>query len=105
AALMLKMGIYGFLRFSMPIVPDASHAMDFFMIILSLIAIVYIAMVAIGQTDMKRLIAYSSVAHMGFTTLACFIVYRIIQHTGDMADAYMSLEGSMVQMLSHAFST
>lgn len=105
AALMLKMGIYGFLRFSMPITPDAAHHLDTFMIVLSLVAIVYIALVAIGQTDMKRLIAYSSVAHMGFTTLACFIVYKIIHNTSNLPDAYMSLEGSMVQMLSHAFST
>lgn len=105
AALMLKMGVYGFLRFNLPIVPDASHALSWMMIILSLIAIVYIAIVAIGQTDMKRLIAYSSVAHMGFATLACFTIYLIIQRTDNIQDAYMSLEGSMVQMISHAFST
>jgi len=105
AALMLKMGVYGFLRFSMPITPDASQSLDWLMIILSLMAIVYIALVAIGQTDMKRLIAYSSVAHMGFATLACFMVYMIINRTGNTHDAYMSLEGAMVQMISHAFST
>jgi len=105
AALMLKMGVYGFLRFSLPIVPDACQALDWLMIVLSLIAIVYIAFVAIGQTDMKRLIAYSSVAHMGFATLACFMVYMILAHTGSTQDAYMSLEGAMVQMISHAFST
>lgn len=105
AALMLKMGVYGFLRFSMPITPDASHLLAWLMITLSLIAIVYIAIVAIGQTDFKRLIAYSSVAHMGFATLACFMVYRIIRHTGNIQNAYMTLEGAMVQMISHAFST
>lgn len=105
AALMLKMGVYGFLRFTMPITPDASQALHWFMIALSLIAIVYIGLVAIVQKDMKRLIAYSSVAHMGFATLGCYMVYQIISHTGDMHDAYMSLEGAMVQMISHAFST
>ncbi len=105
AALMLKMGVYGFLRFSLPIVPNACQHLYWFMIVLSLIAIVYIAYIAIAQTDMKRLIAYSSVAHMGFATLGCFMIYLIIQHTGNLKDAYMSLEGGMVQMLSHAFST
>ena len=105
AALMLKMGIYGILRFSMPITPDASQHLAGLMIVLSLIAIVYIAIVAVGQTDMKRLIAYSSVAHMGFTTLACFVIYKIVAKTGDVHDAYLTLEGGMVQMLSHAFST
>ncbi|MBY0378591.1 MAG: NADH-quinone oxidoreductase subunit M, partial [Gammaproteobacteria bacterium] len=105
AALMLKMGIYGILRFSMPITPDASQHLAGLMIVLSLVAIVYIAIVAVGQTDMKRLIAYSSVAHMGFTTLACFVIYKIVAKTGDLHDAYLTLEGGMVQMLSHAFST
>lgn len=105
AALMLKMGVYGFMRFSMPITPDASHALEWLMIGLSLMAIVYIAFVALAQTDLKRLIAYSSVAHMGFATLACFMVYLIIQRTGNAQDAYMSLEGAMTQMISHAFST
>lgn len=105
AALMLKMGVYGFLRFSLPITPDASRALDWVVILLSLFAIIYIALVAIGQKDMKRLIAYSSIAHMGFATLACFMIYMILGRTGDIQDAYMSLEGSMVQMISHAFST
>ncbi|NNM58607.1 MAG: NADH-quinone oxidoreductase subunit M [Legionellales bacterium] len=105
AALMLKMGVYGFLRFSLPITPDASRMLDWVVITLSLIAIVYIALVAIGQKDMKRLIAYSSIAHMGFATLACFMIYLILNKTGSIQDAYLSLEGSMVQMISHAFST
>lgn len=105
AALMLKLGGYGFLRFSLPIVPDASHIMQWPMIILSLIAIVYIGLVAIAQTDMKKLIAYSSVAHMGFVTLGCFIVYLIIDQTGSQQDAYVALEGAMVQMISHAFGS
>jgi NADH-quinone oxidoreductase subunit M len=103
AALMLKIGGYGFLRFSLPITPDASHALDLVMIVLSLIAIVYIGFIAIAQTDMKRLIAYSSVAHMGFVTLGCFMLFLIYEQTSNMRDAAMSLEGAMVQMISHAF--
>jgi NADH-quinone oxidoreductase subunit M len=105
AALMLKLGAYGFLRFSLPITPDASHMLDKFMIALSLIAIIYIGMVAIAQADMKKLIAYSSVSHMGFVTLGCFMIYSILQNTNDVRDAYMSLEGGMVQMIAHAFSS
>ena len=105
AALMLKIGIYGFLRFSLPIVPDASRSLDWLMIVLSLIAIVYVGLVAIAQKDFKKLIAYSSIAHMGFATLGCFMLYRIIANTGNLNDAYMSLEGGVVQMISHAFST
>jgi len=103
AALMLKLGGYGFLRFSLPIVPDACRYLDWLMIVLSLIAIVYIGFIAIAQTDMKKLIAYSSVAHMGFVTLGCFMLYVIIGQTNNMQDAYLGLEGAMVQMLSHAF--
>ncbi|MGE3921052.1 MAG: NuoM family protein [Gammaproteobacteria bacterium] len=105
AALMLKMGVYGFMRFSLPITPDASHALSWLMIVLSLVAIVYIGLVAIAQTDMKKLIAYSSIAHMGFATLGCFMIYEIILKTGSFSHAYISLEGGMVQMISHAFST
>lgn len=103
AALMLKIGGYGFLRFSLPITPDASHALDWMMIALSLVAIVYIGFIAIAQTDMKRLIAYSSVAHMGFVTLGCFMVFVIIARTQNVHEAYMALDGAMVQMISHAF--
>lgn len=105
AALMLKMGAYGFLRFSLPITPDASHSLDWLMIVLALIAVVYIALVALAQTDMKKLIAYSSISHMGFVTLGCFMVFMIVQNTPNVADAYMSLEGAMVQMLTHALSS
>lgn len=105
AALMLKMGAYGFLRFSMPIVPDACQHWYPLMIALSLIAIVYIGFVAIVQKDMKRLIAYSSVAHMGFATLGCFMLYLIVARTSNHAAAMLGIEGSMVQMISHAFST
>lgn len=103
AALMLKLGGYGFLRFSLPIVPDASRHLDWLMIILSLIAIVYIGFIVIAQTDMKKLIAYSSVAHMGFVTLGAFMLFMITTHTGSRKYAYLSLEGAMVQMISHAF--
>lgn len=105
AALVLKIGAYGFLRFSLPIAPDASHSLDWLMIVLSLIAIIYIALVAIAQTDMKKLIAYSSISHMGFVTLGCFMIFMIVQNTHNLPDAYMSLEGAMVQMITHALSS
>src|SRR3990167_1492836 len=105
AALMLKIGAYGFLRFSLPIVPDASAYLEWFMIVLSLIGIIYIGFIAIVQTDMKKLIAYSSISHMGFVTLGCFMVFIIIQHTANLQNAYMSLEGALVQMISHAFGS
>lgn len=105
AALMLKMGAYGFLRFSLPITPDASHAMSWMMIVLSLIAIVYIGFIALAQVDMKKLIAYSSVAHMGFVTLGCFMIYLIIDKAHTSSNAILSLEGALVQMLSHAFGS
>ncbi|MBA3660816.1 MAG: NADH-quinone oxidoreductase subunit M [Gammaproteobacteria bacterium] len=105
AALMLKLGIYGFLRLSMPITPLACAELAWVMIILSLVAIVYIGLVAIVQTDMKKLIAYSSIAHMGFATLGCFMVYDIISHTHTLQDAYMSLEGAVIQMVAHAFGS
>ena len=91
AAIMLKVGAYGLLRFSMPIVPDASHKLAGVMIALSLIAVVYIGLVALMQTDMKKLVAYSSISHMGFVTLGLFIF-----------NAY-GMEGALLQMLSHGF--
>ena len=91
AAILLKLGAYGFIRFSLPVLPDASHALSGFMITLSLIAVVYIGLVALVQTDMKKLIAYSSVAHMGFVTLGFFIF-----------NAY-GVEGALIQMVSHGF--
>ena len=105
AALMLKLGGYGFLRFSLPIVPDASRLLDTTMIVLALIAVVYIGIVALAQVDMKRLIAYSSIAHMGFVVLGCFMLFAIMKHSHNTLMAYMSLEGAMVQMVSHAFSS
>jgi NADH-quinone oxidoreductase subunit M len=105
AALMLKLGGYGFLRFSLPITPDACSALKWLMIGLALVAVVYIGLVALAQLDMKKLIAYSSIAHMGFVTLGCFMVFDIVRVTHDVTQAYMSLEGAMVQMISHAFSS
>ncbi|MBM2853174.1 MAG: NADH:ubiquinone oxidoreductase, subunit [Steroidobacteraceae bacterium] len=101
AAIMLKMGGYGFLRFSLPITPDASRELDWLVITLSLIAIAYIGFVALVQRDMKKLIAYSSIAHMGFVTLGSFIAYDILSHTGSVSGAEMGLDGAMVQMISH----
>ena len=91
AAIMLKVGAYGFLRFSMPIAPDASHELAGFIIALSLIAVVYIGLVALMQSDMKKLVAYSSIWHMGFVTLGLFIF-----------NAY-GIEGALLQMVSHGF--
>lgn len=105
AALMLKLGVYGFLRFSMPITPLACEKLAWLMIVLSLIAIVYIGLIAIVQSDMKKLIAYSSIAHMGFATLGCFMVYDIVYHMHSLPDAYMSLEGAIIQMIAHAFGS
>jgi NADH-quinone oxidoreductase subunit M len=103
AAIMLKMGGYGFLRFSLPITPDASHALTWLVIGLSLTAIVYIGFVAVVQTDMKKLVAYSSVAHMGFVTLGFFLLFAIVEKTGGLAGTVMGVEGGMVQMISHGF--
>jgi len=103
AAIMLKLGAYGFLRFSLPITPDASHALDTLMIALSLIAIAYIGFVALVQQDMKKLIAYSSISHMGFVTLGFFIIFLIAENTGSYQGAAMGMEGAMVQMISHGF--
>jgi NADH-quinone oxidoreductase subunit M len=101
AAIMLKMGGYGLLRFSLPITPDASHQLDWLIVSMSLIAIVYIAFVALVQQDMKKLIAYSSIAHMGFVTLGAFLTFYIIAASGSVRGAVNGLDGAMVQMLSH----
>jgi NADH-quinone oxidoreductase subunit M len=101
AAIMLKMGGYGFLRFSLPIAPDASRELDWLIIGLSLTAVVYIGFVALAQRDMKKLIAYSSIAHMGFVTLGTFIGYQIVSHTGKTTGIQMGMDGAIVQMLSH----
>ncbi|MBV8122905.1 MAG: NADH-quinone oxidoreductase subunit M, partial [Paucibacter sp.] len=91
AAIMLKLGAYGFLRFSLPIAPDAAHQYAWFIIALSLIAVVYIGLVALVQKDMKKLVAYSSIAHMGFVTLGFFIFNEL------------GVSGAIVQMISHGF--
>jgi NADH-quinone oxidoreductase subunit M len=101
AAIMLKMGGYGFLRFSLPITPDAASQLDWLVILLSLVAVVYIGFVALVQQDMKKLIAYSSIAHMGFVTLGSFIAFEIVRATGQLRGAAMGLDGAMVQMISH----
>jgi NADH-quinone oxidoreductase subunit M len=101
AAIMLKMGGYGFLRFSLPIAPDASRELDWLIIALSLIAVVYIGFTAIVQQDMKKLIAYSSIAHMGFVTLGAFIGFQIVSQTGRTTGVELGLDGAVVQMLSH----
>ena len=103
AAITLKIGGYGFLRFALPITPDASAMLDWLIITLSLIAVVYISLVALIQQDMKKLIAYSSIAHMGFATLGFFIAFSIYRHTGSLSGAVMGIEGGMVQMVSHGF--
>jgi len=103
AAVLLKMGGYGFVRFSLPIAPDASGALALFMIALSLIAVVYIGLVALVQQDMKKLIAYSSIAHMGFVTLGFFLAWAIIARTGALPGISMGITGGMVQMISHGF--
>ena len=103
AAIMLKMGGYGFLRFSLPVAPDAAASLDSLMIALSLVAVVYIGLVALVQEDMKKLIAYSSISHMGFVTLGLFVVFNVAATTGDWNDATMGVEGAMVQMISHGF--
>jgi len=91
AAIMLKLGAYGFLRFSLPIAPDAAHEWAWLMIALSLIAVIYVGLVAMVQQDMKKLVAYSSVAHMGFVTLGFFIFND------------MGVSGGIVQMIAHGF--
>ncbi|WP_027016827.1 NADH-quinone oxidoreductase subunit M [Comamonas composti] len=91
AAIMLKLGAYGFLRFSLPIAPDAAHEWSWLMITLSLIAVIYVGVVALVQTDMKKLVAYSSVAHMGFVTLGFFMFNE------------MGMAGGLVQMIAHGF--
>src|SRR6187397_594406 len=101
AAIMLKMGGYGFLRFSLPITPDASREFDWLLIALSLIAVVYIGFVALVQTDMKKLIAYSSIAHMGFVTLGFFVIFAAAPASPVNDGAGMGIDGAMVQMISH----
>ena len=100
AAILLKMGGYGLLRFSLPITPAASNELSMLMVVLSLIAIIYIGMVALSQTDMKKLIAYSSVAHMGFVTLGTFVVFLNHENTS-IENMNIAISGAMIQMISH----
>jgi len=102
AAIMLKMGTYGFIRFSLPITPDAASEYAFLMIVLSLIAVVYIGLVALVQEDMKKLIAYSSIAHMGFVTLGFFIAFGLMASDHQTA-AELGMQGALIQMISHGF--
>ena len=102
AAILLKLGAYGFIRFALPIVPDASSKYAVVMVVLSLIAIIYVGLIAIIQQDMKRLIAYSSISHMGFVTLGCFAIFAVADHSS-LANAGLVLEGAIVVMISHAF--
>ena len=103
AAITLKIGGYGLLRFALPIAPDASMYLDGLVISLSLIAVVYIGFVALAQTDLKKLIAYSSIAHMGFVTLGMFIVFRIFANSATGSGAILAIEGAVIQMISHGF--
>ncbi|HEX2520107.1 MAG TPA: NADH-quinone oxidoreductase subunit M, partial [Castellaniella sp.] len=103
AAVMLKVGTYGMLRFILPIVPDAGAHFAWLIIVLSLIAIVYIGYVALVQEDMKKLVAYSSVAHMGFVTLGIFIAFMLVREQGNTDMALLGMQGAMIQMISHGF--
>ncbi|MEI7613776.1 MAG: NADH-quinone oxidoreductase subunit M [Betaproteobacteria bacterium] len=103
AAIALKLGAYGFLRFSLPIAPDASHELSWLIIGLSLIAVVYIGLVALVQVDMKKLVAYSSIAHMGFVTLGFFMFTAPASEGALGAGSALGVEGALVQMISHGF--
>jgi NADH-quinone oxidoreductase subunit M len=102
AAIMLKIGGYGFVRFSLPITPDASASYAYILIALSLIAVVYIGLVALVQQDMKKLVAYSSISHMGFVTLGLFLAYQLAADARPDTAA-LAIQGSLMQMLSHGF--
>jgi len=101
AAIMLKVGGYGFLRFSLPITSYASEQLAYLVIAVSLIAVVYIGFVALAQRDMKKLIAYSSIAHMGFVTLGFFVIFKLAVSNSSYSE--LALQGGMVQMISHGF--
>ena len=103
AAILLKVGAYGFIRFVLPVVPLGAMSLDIYFIILSLIAIVYVGIIAITQNDMKKLIAYSSISHMGFVTLGFFIIFQLFDNTSSKEDLVISLSGSMYQIISHGF--
>lgn len=102
AAVLLKLGAYGFLRFSLPILPDACHFFSKPMVVISLLAVVYIGLIAIVQKDMKKLIAYSSISHMGFVTLGIFGIF-LLPVANVLQAAALLLEGATMIMISHAF--
>jgi NADH-quinone oxidoreductase subunit M len=103
AGVLLKLGGYGFIRFSLPITPDASQEYAWVVIAMSLVAVVYIGYVALVQDDMKKLIAYSSIAHMAFVTLGIFITLALVRDHANPEAARLGLQGAMVQMVSHGF--
>ena len=103
AAVMLKVGTYGMLRFILPVVPDAGAEFAPLVVVLSLIAVIYIGYVALVQEDMKKLVAYSSIAHMGFVTLGIFISLMLVRRGGHMDMARLGMQGALVQMISHGF--
>jgi len=103
AAVMLKIGTYGMVRFILPITPDAGAHFAWIVIVLSLVAIAYIGYVALVQEDMKKLVAYSSVAHMGFVTLGIFMAFMLVREGGNTDMASLGMQGAMVQMISHGF--
>ncbi|MFZ9035196.1 MAG: complex I subunit 4 family protein [Francisellaceae bacterium] len=109
AALMLKLGAYGFLRFVLPLVPSITATLDWLLVAISLVAIVYVGIVAVAQTDFKRLIAYSSISHMGLVTLAMFSIFLLVRSNPDQmagaADAELAIQGAVFQMIAHAFSS
>ncbi|RUS68840.1 hypothetical protein EGW08_023402, partial [Elysia chlorotica] len=107
AALMLKLGAYGFLRFAIPMLPEVTASLEYVLVIMSLIAIVYVGVVAVAQTDVKRLIAYSSISHMGLVTLGLFSIF-ILKNADPVlgtTNAQMALQGAVFQMIAHAFSS
>jgi len=103
AAITLKVGGYGIMRFLLPIVPDGCMIFSNVVIVLSFIAIIYIGLVAIVQEDMKKLVAYSSISHMGFVTLGCFIIFSSNFESTYFLNAVTGVEGAMIQMISHGF--
>lgn len=103
AAIMLKIGGYGFIRFNLPITPDAGHEWAWLVIALSLVAVVYVGLIALVQQDMKKLVAYSSISHMGFVTLGVFISFALVRDVNASDAARLGLQGAMVQMVSHGF--
>ena len=103
AAILLKVGAYGFIRYVLPVVPIGAMSFNVYFIILSLIAIAYVGIVAISQNDMKKLIAYSSISHMGFVTLGFFIIFNLFNNSLNNGDIIISLSGSMYQIISHGF--